>query len=163
MAYLRTLCLLLLTSAACTWIAGCVDDTVGKTPPALLPAGVRLHPFTGTRQFDESGDLSGIEARVEVRDHFDDATKAFGTFRFEAYGYRPFQSDPRGKTLAKWAVDLTSPEPNLNHWDTIHHTYRFRLKWDDPLPIGRQFVLRIVFSPPDGPRLFSQRVFVMEQ
>ncbi len=163
MAYLRTLCLLLLTSAACTWMAGCVDDTVGKTPPALLPAGVRLHPFTGTRQFDESGDLRGIEARVEVRDHFDDATKAFGTFRFEAYGYRPFQSDPRGKTLAKWAVDLTSPEPNLNHWDTIHHTYRFRLKWDAPLPIGRQFVLRIVFSPPDGPRLFSQRVFVMEQ
>jgi len=155
-------CLIAAALVAC--LTGCdIPWRPDDVPPAVMPAEIRLHPFTGTRQFSEAGGISGIEARVEAIDHFGDATKAFGTFRFEVYRYRPHQADPKGQRLAPWALELTDPQTNLRHWDNLSRTYKFRLVWNKPIPVGKRFVLRVVFSPLSGPRLFDERVFVSGQ
>lgn len=141
-------------------VAGCPPPPSPTTPPALLPRRIRLHPFTQTWPAERAGATGGIEARVEAIDHFGDTTKAFGTFRFEAFAYRPHQAESSGRRLAVWSVDLTDAEANLTHWDRLSRTYKFRLMWSRPVPAGERFVLRGTFLPPDGPRLFDEQVLV---
>jgi len=138
-------------------LAGCDGGAAtGPTPAPLLPKSVRLHSFTGTRTFAAGRGVSGIEARVELRNQFDDATMALGTFRFSLYRYQPHQTDPRGKRLDCWSVDLTDPQTNRKYWDSISRTYKVPLAWDKPIPVGTKFVLEVAFSAPEGPRLFDQ-------
>jgi len=155
-------CVLVLVLAA--FAGGCpLPLPNAPVPPAVLPAEVRLHPFTGTREFSEAGGLSGIEARVEAMDHFGDPNKAFGTFRFEVYRYRPHQADPKGRRLAPWTIDLTDPQMNMKHWDSLSRQYKFHLHWNEPIPVGQRFILRVVFSPVSGPRLFDEIELVSGQ
>ncbi|NLF29627.1 MAG: hypothetical protein GX591_01925 [Planctomycetes bacterium] len=140
--------------------AGCPPPTPRPTPPALLPRQIRLHPFTRTWQGGEGGAAGGIEARVEAIDHFGDTTKAFGTFRFEAFAYRPHEADPAGRRLAVWSVQLADAEDNLTHWDRLSRTYKFRLMWPRAVAAGESFALRVTFAPPEGLRLFDEQVLV---
>jgi len=125
----------------------------------LLPHGLRIHPFTGTRTFDEHGGIKGIEVRIETLDAFGDPVKAFGDFRFELYTYRPGNPERRGEQINLWEASLLDPKLNAIHWDKVHRTYVFRLKWTEPIPVGRKLVLAAVFSSPFTDRLFAQRVF----
>jgi len=129
----------------------------------LLPEAVRIHPFTGTRIFDEKGGIRGIDVRIEASDYYGDSTKAFGDFRFELYTHRENSADPKGQRLAVWEESLITPEKNLLHWDKITHTYQFKLQWDRPVAVGKKFVLAATFSSPYTPRLFDERVFVSGQ
>ena len=141
--------------------AGCDGGAkTGTTPAPLLPKSVRLHSFTGTRTFAAGGGVSGIEARVELRNQFDDATMALGTCQFSLYEHRPRQGDPRGRRLDFWSIDLTDPQTNQKYWDSISRTYKIPLAWDKPIPVGTKFVLEVAFSAPEGPRLFDQIVRV---
>jgi len=130
-----------------------------KVPPPLemlLPREMRIHPFTGTRTFGEGGGIRGIEVRIEMLDAYGDATKAFGDFRFELHG-------TGGKDVPTWDVPLTRPGDNIRHWDNITRTYKFKLRWDRPVPVGRRFVLRAVFSSPYTERLTTERKFISGQ
>jgi hypothetical protein len=129
----------------------------------LLPKDVRIHPFTGTRTFDEAGGVKGVEVRIEAIDHYGDSTKAFGDFRFELYTYRSNNPDPKDQRIAVWEVPLGDAEQNLIHWDNITRTYKFKLQWDQSIPVGQRFVLATVFSSPFTERLFAERVFVSGQ
>ena len=129
----------------------------------LLPKTIRIHPFTGTRTFDEAGGVRGIDVRIEAADSYGDATKAFGDFRFELYQFQPNSPDPKGRRIATWQVPLLEPKANLVHWDSITRTYEFKLQWDEPIPVGERFVLVCVFSSPFTERRFAQRVFVSGQ
>ena len=95
---------------------------------------------------------------MQAFDRFDDSTKAFGVFRFELYAYRAHEPDPRGRRIHVWRADLSDPQVNLAHWDTISRTYQFRLVWKEPVPVGEKFVLAAILDGPRG-RLFDQRVF----
>ena len=132
---------------------------VPKPIDLLLPRDIRIHPFTGTRTFDEARGLKGLEVTIEALDAYGDATKAFGNFRFELYEYRPSNQDKRGRRVAVWEESLLKPEKNLIHWQ-VHKVYQFRLQWDRAIPVGRRFVLVAVFSSPFTERLFDQRVAV---
>ncbi|MFP3938519.1 MAG: hypothetical protein ACLFVW_09280 [Phycisphaerae bacterium] len=129
----------------------------------LLPKDIRIHPFTGTRTFDEAGGVKGVEVRVEAIDHYGDSSKAFGDFRFELYTYRPNNPDPKDRRIAVWKVPLSDAEQNIVHWDNITRTYKFKLHWDQAIPVGRRFVLVTVFNSPFTERLFAERVFVSGQ
>ena len=159
-----------LTCCAILAAAGCGGNTTansGEVPAPvnlLLPEEIKIHNFTGTRTFDPRGGLKGIEARIEARDHFGDPNREFGQFRFELYDHRPQASDPKGQLLVIWDEDLTDPKKNQDHWDaTMGNTYEFRLLWEDPIPVGQKFVLRVVFTSPFTPRLFDERTFVSGQ
>jgi len=129
----------------------------------LLPTAIRIHPFTGTRTFDDSGGIKGVEVRVEALDAYGDATKAFGNFHFALHAYQPAAADERGKQIATWDESLLEPRKNLLHWDNITRTYRFKLQWYKPIPVGSKFVLAAAFDSPFTERKFAQRVFVSGQ
>ena len=129
----------------------------------LLPASIRLHPFTGTRTFDENGGIRGVDVRIEAMDHLGDATKAFGEFRFEMYKFVANSQDPKGDLIATWAEDVLSPKKNLLHWDKITRTYEFKLQWNKPIPVGNRFVLLATFKSPFTERMYAERVFISGQ
>jgi hypothetical protein len=138
-------------------------QAVPKPINLMLPKAVRIHPFTGTRTFDEAGGIKGLDVRAEVIDYYEDAAKAFGSFRFEMYHFIPNSTDPKGKRIATWDEDLLEPKKNLLHWDKITRTYEFKLQWTEAIPIGQRFVLEVTFTSPFTDRLFDQRVFISGQ
>ena len=140
-----------------------VPQAVPQPINLLLPQSVRIHPFTGTRTFDEAGGVKGIDVRIEAVDAYGDATKAFGDFRFEMYRFAPNSLDPKGKHVATWEEGLLAPQKNLLHWDKITRAYQFKLQWDKAIPVGSRFVLLVYFSSPFGERMSDQRVFVSGQ
>ena len=90
-----------------------------KPPLSLmLPHTVRIHPFTGVRTLD--GNVRGLEVRIEALDAFEDATKAFGSFHFELFHFRPFSPEHKGELIESWEIDLMNPRepPPLG----LHHT-----------------------------------------
>ena len=170
---------LVLAALACASLTGCGEAALPSMGPKrldpsegsvkvpypinfLLPKSVSIHPFTGTRSFDKTGGIKGIDVRIEAKDAYGDANKAFGKFRFELYEFRPQNPDPKGRLVITWEEDLTEPENNLLHWN-VHRTYEFKLLWRQPIPVGQKFVLRAVFSSPFTERLIDERVFVSGQ
>ena len=139
------------------------DQQVPEPINLLLPKTIRIHPFTGTRDFDQSGGIRGIDVRIEAVDHYGDPTKAFGTMRFELYRFQPNSIDPKGKRIAVWEESTIEPAKNLLHWDKITRTYEFKLQWESPIPVGRKFVLQAVFTSPFSERMFAERVFISGQ
>lgn len=142
------------------------QPAVRKVEPPLsllLPREIRIHPFTGTRTFDEAGGIRGVDVRIEAVDAYGDTTKAFGNFRFELFTYRPTSENNRGQLLATWDVSLMDAQANLLHWDKITRTYKFKLQWDQPIPVGQRFVLVAVLASPYTERLFAQRTFISGQ
>ncbi|MFP4355314.1 MAG: hypothetical protein ACLFUJ_09340 [Phycisphaerae bacterium] len=131
----------------------------------MLPERVEFHPFTesGVRTFDNAGGLKGIETRVRAMDAFGDSTKAYGHFRFELYGYDPSAIDHRGKRGPTWDIDLMDPQTNSVHWDEISRSYKFLLQWDNAIPIGQRYVLRVVFASPFTQTLDDEKVYVAGQ
>lgn len=129
----------------------------------LLPKAMRIHPFTGTRTFDEAGGVKGIDVRVEALDAYGDATKAFGKFHFALYQHQSDSPNPRGPRVATWEEDLLDPEKNLVHWDSITRAYAFKLQWYKAIPVGQKFILAVDFSSPFTARKFAERVFVSGQ
>ncbi len=137
--------------------------SVGPPLSLLLPKTIKIHPFTGTRTFDEKGGIKGIEVRIQLLDAYRDATKGFGDFRFELYEFRPHSQDRKGRRIAMWQETLMEPEKNLLHWDKLTRAYKFKLQWDQPISVGERFILTAVFASPYTERLFAERQFVAGQ
>ena len=129
----------------------------------LLPRAVRIHPFTGTRTFDQAGGVKGIDVRIEALDSYGDPTKAFGQFYFALHQYVAGNPDPKGKRIATWEENLLEPNKNLLHWDSITRTYEFKLQWYHAIPVGSKFVLAVSFTSPFSERKFAEHVFVSGQ
>jgi len=128
----------------------------------LLPKSIRIvHPFTETRTFDEAGGVKGIDASVEVFDHFHRSTMAFGDFRFELYSFRDNSLDPKRKLKSVWEIEpsMMDPRENLRYWNRSQQMYEFKLQWGKPIPVGQKFVLAAVFTSPFTDRLIAERVF----
>jgi hypothetical protein len=126
----------------------------------LLPKAIRIHPFTAMRVLEEAGGVTGVDARVEALDGYGDSGKAFGKFRFELYSFRPNNPDPKGERLGVWSADVEKPRVNRDHWNKVHRTYQFKLRWGQPIPAGQRFVLLAVFESRFTGRLFDERVFI---
>lgn len=170
-ATLLTCCMCLIAFIA----GGCVNskaegdhEQVGQIPSPvsiLLPHKVDFHPFTeaGIRQFDEAGGVKGIETRIRLFDKQGHTTKGFGQFRVELFDYRPDALDHKGQKGPTWEIDLMDPGVNNTHWDEISRAYKFLLQWDNAIPVGQKYVLRVSFSSPWTPRLFAEEVYIAGQ
>jgi hypothetical protein len=147
--------------------AGCDGRpaTTGVPAPVnlLLPHQIRLHPFTGTRTFDQAGGVKGVEVRVEATNAFGDSTLAFGDFRFELYQFRATSPDPKGALLHHWELSLQDVDANMLHWDRITRSYVFKLQWTKPIPVGQRFVMAVSFASPHTERLYAEHVFISGQ
>ena len=65
--------------------------------------------------------------------------------------------------MAVWTVDVEKPADNRKHWNNITRTYQFKLAWEEPIPVGRSFVLVACFQSPFTPRLTDEREFMSGQ
>lgn len=164
-------CLFAALAAAAAVIGGCEGLQWPASRPArpqvvpealevLLPKQIRIQEFTGTREFGQAGGIKGIDVRIEAKDGYGDTTKALGMFHFELFHYKPNSPDPRGGRIAVWTVNVEDPKLNRRYWNDIHRIYQFKLGWDEPIPIGRKFVLTAAFESKFTERLFHQRAFV---
>ncbi|MBL7219156.1 MAG: hypothetical protein ISS69_03505 [Phycisphaerae bacterium] len=131
----------------------------------LLPKSINIHPFTVTRTFDKDGGIRGVDVRVEAFNAFHEATKTFGSFRFEIYTFKPNSLEPKGTLCGIWEIEpsLLDPRENLRYWNRSQQMYEFKLQWDKPIPVGQKFVLVAVFTSPFTPRLTAQRIFTSGQ
>lgn len=139
------------------------DVRVPQPLHLLLPKAIRIHPFTGTRTFDEAGGVRGIDVRIQAVDGFGDSTKAFGKFQFVLYQHRSDLPSGRGLEIATWEEDLLDAEKNLIHWDSITRAYVFKLQWNRAIPVGQKVILAVGFSSPFTARKFAERDFVSGQ
>jgi hypothetical protein len=156
----------LAAAIGCRQLEGEAQGPKGPVPYPIiltLPKEIAIHPFTGIRVFDEAGGIKGVDVRIQAFDASGDSTKAFGDFRFELYAFRANSLDPRGARLATWEVPVADPKTNALHWDSITRAYKFKLQWEQPIPVGQQYVLAAVFSSAFTERLMAQRVFVAGQ
>lgn len=143
-------------------IAGCrtfdqPDRSV--TPRMFQPVSMRIHPiFTQIRDWNQDDSYDGIEALVELRDEFDDPTKAGGTMLFELFDYRPQNPDPRGSRLVNpWIGSLLTTAQQQAHWSGTTQTYNFQLAWPQIDP-NRTYVLTATFETHDGKRFFDRTI-----
>jgi len=128
----------------------------------LLPRKINIHPFTVTRTFDKAGGIRGVDVRIEVFNAFREATRAFGSFRFELYTYKANSQQPRGDLRGIWEIEpsLLDAGENKRYWNRSQQMYEFKLQWDKPIPVGKKFVLAAVFTSPFTKRLTAQRIFI---
>jgi len=149
--------------AATTYLAAREYTQIDVPQPVnlLLPKSVRIHPFTITRTFDQSGGIRGVDVRIEAFNAFHEATKAFGSFRFEVYTHKQNSQEPKGSLRGIWEIEpsLLDPRENLRYWNRHQQMYEFKLQWDKPIPVGQKFVLVAVFTSPFTQRLRSERIF----
>jgi hypothetical protein len=161
--------LCLLIAATLTAAGGCdgppppVQTQAPKPLDMLLPTEIRIHPFTGTRTFDEAGGIRGVEVRMEAVNAFGESTNAFGIFTFQLYSFRNDSADHRGELINSWEQSIMEPQVNAVHWDHITRSYLFKLQWYRGIPVGRRLVLVASFTSPYTPRLGAQHVFVAGQ
>ncbi len=139
--------------------------TIQAVPPTLnllLPKKIRIHPFTGTRTFEEAGNITGLDVRIKALDPYGDTTKAFGDFRFELYSFMPNSTERKAGKLVTWEVPLTDSSDNFNHWNRINRAYEFKLQWKG-IAAGQRYVLVAIFTSPYTERLFAERIFIAGQ
>ena len=163
---LLNLCQSVLICAICG-LSGlaCTTPRLGGDRPAMFePVQMRINPtFTRFRSFDANQDPDGVEADVELRDEFGDATKGAGFVYFELYDYVPEGADVRGPQVGEAVrYDLSSVEAQRQHWQNVVRTYRFRLPWRELDP-QRRYVLSATYLPGEssaGERLFDRLVIL---
>jgi hypothetical protein len=138
---------------------------VPKPVNLLLPTSINIHPFTITRTFDDAGGIKGVDVRVEAFNAFHEATKAFGSFRFEIYTHQSNNLEPKGDLRGVWEIEpaLLDAKENMRYWNRSQQMYEFKLQWAKPIPVGQKFVLVAVFTSPFTRRLTTQRIFTSGQ
>ncbi len=142
----------------CLIAGGCKSPSSSKPSinsqlELLLPQKIEIMPFTKLRSWDDDQLPDGIEVVLRPLDAFDDQTKAIGTFRFELHLFRKASSDSRGTRIGFWEVDITNKKAQMQHWDPITCTYRFRLQWDGPAPLPGKYVLQVTYISPWARRI----------
>lgn len=127
---------------------------------AFGPTSVRLHPvFTRTADFDDDGQIDGIEAVVELLDHFSDTTKGGGEFILELYAYEPTGND-RGRQLSEpWHISVADADAQVEYWSRTTRSYRLPLSYDGKLVPGERYVLSVIYRSPRGEALTNELVF----
>jgi hypothetical protein len=124
---------LLLSLAAAAMAAGCQlrpSTPMGRAGPAEVgspfsPAMINLHPLT---RIDRAADGKPmIITYLDVRDAWDDATKAIG--KLAVHLYRPGGGPVAGLDQQEltWDLDLSDLDRNSRLYDPVTHMYRLQL------------------------------------
>jgi hypothetical protein len=93
----------------------------------LMPAAVKIQPFTQATSFDDDGIPDGIELMVQPVDRIGDPVKVVGRFTFELWTYRAASADRKGRQLQFWEVVLDSDKDQQRFWDRTAMMYVFNL------------------------------------
>jgi len=125
------------------------------------PRSIKVLPFTKPRSFDDDLIPDGLGVSLRPLDAAGDPVKAYGTFMFELYQYRPASLDHRGKLIQTWTQPVRNLEDQKRFWERVTATYEFQLSWEgSPIPPQKKYVLVASFQAgPGSKRLFDQYEF----
>jgi len=116
----------------------------------MLPAEIKIWPFTKIKSFDDDQKPDGILAVIRPLDRFGDPAKAVGTFYFELWTHKKASGNRKGERLAFWERTIAN-EQEVNLYWTRAQMYEFQLAWDPGLqtvkPAGK-LVLTATYRPP---------------
>lgn len=160
----------LLGATSMALLAGCQRGRIGEvgdSPTAeelvgyYSPRSIKILPFTKPRSFDMKDDLpDGIAVSLRPLDAEGDSTKAYGTFLFELYTYRPATADHKGELLQTWSQPILNPKDQQRFWERVTATYEFQLDWaGSPIPPQQKYILVASFEAPGSQRLFDKYEF----
>jgi hypothetical protein len=133
-------------------------------PGIFDPTGIVVGFFTQSRDFDGRGGPDGLEVYIRPVDRFGDPTKAVGTFRIEVFAYRVHTTERRGDRLGHWEVPVLDVAANRRYYDPRTRSYRFPLRWEEPIAGGTKVTVQATFYPAETPdrKLIAQRVIELE-
>ncbi len=150
-------------------VAGCPRGQVpevdqGPTTQQLIdyysPRTIKICPFTKPASFDDDAIPDGIGVFLEPRDGAGDTGKAYGTFIFELYSYRPAAGSRRGQLIQRWTQPVVSLEQQEQFWNHVIRMYEFQLSWEgEPIPPQQKYILAASFQAPGSERLFDEYEF----
>jgi len=135
------------------------EGGTGPVPPwarMFEPKTLTIGFFTQTKDFDKVPGDDGLEVRVQPLDRFGDPTKAVGTFRIEVFEYLYRTSEPRGRRLGHWVVQVLDETANRKYYDPLDRSYVFPLLWAAGVPPGMQIIVQVTYYPPGG---FEEKIF----
>ena len=145
--------LLLLVTAGCQ----CRRPYGGEHDGEMFgPVSIRIHPtFTKVRDWTGDNTPDGIEALLELRNQFEEPTRATGRVIFELFEYRRDFPNPAGKRLVNpWITSLVTFEDQQARWSRELKMYTFQLAFPQ-VQTGRSYVLTASFELQGG-RLFDR-------
>jgi len=150
-------------------LAGCPrgnipEVTEGATTEQLIdyysPRSIEILPFTKPRSFDDDAFPDGIGVSLRPLDGAGDPVKAYGTFIFELYDYRPASGRHRGQPLQSWTQPVADLDDQKRFWERVTSTYEFQLSWEgQPIPPQKKYLLTASFQAPGSKRLFDEYEF----
>ncbi len=150
-------------------IAGCERGEVtevaeGPSMEELVffysPVELKILPFTKPKSFDDDALPDGLGVSLRTFDADGDTVKAYGTFVFELYAYRPASADHRGELLRQWTQSVTDPKSQKQFWERVTTTYEFQLSWEgEPLRPEQRYIITATFQAPGAKRLFDDYEF----
>jgi|CXWL01.1.fsa_nt_gi hypothetical protein len=124
------------------------------------PRSIKILPFTKPRSFDDDAIPDGVGVSLQALDGAQDPVKAYGTFLFELYEFRPTLGNHRGNRIQDWQQNVFSLEDQKQFWSRVTSTYEFQLSWEgQPIPSQKKYILVASYQAPGGKRLFDELEF----
>lgn len=124
------------------------------------PRSLKILPFTKPRSFDSDAVPDGIGVSLRTLDGAGDPVKAYGTFMFELYAYRPAIGTHKGPLIRSWTQPVVNIDQQKQFWERVTTTYEFQLSWEgQPLAPQQKYVLVATFQSPGSERLFDEYTF----
>jgi len=118
----------------------------------MLPATIKIEPFTKIASFNEDEIPDGIVAVVRPLDRFGDPVKAAGLFYFELWTYVDASAERKGERLAFWERTIASEQEVRLYWNRAQ-MYEFQLAWTQGLQNfrpGQKYILAVTYRTPWG-------------
>lgn len=116
----------------------------------MLPAEIKVQPFTKIKSFNDDDIPDGILAIVRPVDRFGDPVKAVGLFYFELYSYQEASGQHKGERLEFWEKTIDSADEVRLHW-TRAQMYEFQLAWTKgagAIQPDRKYLLAVTYRTP---------------
>jgi len=159
MISLRFLFQLACAPIACTFLMGCRSTGPDRLPAEpeqvqtlslMLPAKIKIQPFTKIKSFNDDETPDGISAVVRPVDSFGDPVKAAGLFYFELWSYREASGDHKGERLEFWEKRIDTAADIKLYW-TQAQMYDFQLGWTQgtgKIKPGSKYVFTATYRTP---------------
>jgi len=124
------------------------------------PTAIKILPFTKPRSFDDDAIPDGIAVSLRPLDSAGDPVKAYGTFIFELYAYKPAIGSHRGELIQSWTQPVLGLADQKKFWERVTSTYEFQLSWEGkPIPAESKYMLVASFQARGSARLFDEYTF----
>ena len=141
-------------------IEGGEGPTVDELVKFYSPTAIKILPFTKPRSFDDDAIPDGVAVSLRPLDSAGDPVKAYGTFIFELYAFKPAVSSHRGELLQNWTQPVVTLADQKRFWERVTSTYEFQLSWEGkPIPPDSRYILAASFQARGSQRLFDEYQF----